>query len=128
MALLGAGGGLLNASQPSRTPVSMGQALGQGVQGGLGGYMMGRMMNPDQQQIGQDLGQIAGQQMQLGGMASMPMPGLFGGGGGAFNPMGGGTMGSSLPYDVPSLAPYAAALGRSPLPGAMGLMPGGALR
>lgn len=36
--LLSMGAGLLNASGPSRMPVSLGQALGQGLQSGLQGY------------------------------------------------------------------------------------------
>lgn len=36
--LLSLGAGLMNASGPSRTPVSIGRALGQGMQSGLEGY------------------------------------------------------------------------------------------
>lgn len=41
MGMLGAAGGLLQASGASRLPVTMGQALGQGLQGGLLGYQQG---------------------------------------------------------------------------------------
>ena len=40
MALMGLGGGLLSASQPSRVPVGLGQMAGGALQGGLGGYAM----------------------------------------------------------------------------------------
>lgn len=44
LGLLGAASGLLQASGPSRMPVSLGQAMGQGLQGGLLGFQQGTQM------------------------------------------------------------------------------------
>ena len=39
-ALMGAGGAMMSAGQPSRVPVGLGSAIGGAMQGGLGGYLM----------------------------------------------------------------------------------------
>ena len=77
MALLGAGGGLLGASGPSRMPIGLGQVLGQGLQGGLGGAAGARMLQQEaedrarQDALQEKLMQLLGFQMGLGGMPAM---------------------------------------------------------
>jgi len=51
MGLLGAGAAMLEASGPSRTPVSLGQAMGRGLMGGLSGYQTGQGMQNDQEKM-----------------------------------------------------------------------------
>lgn len=70
MGMLGAAGGLLQASGATRLPVTMGQALGQGLQGGLLGYQQGHQLQQQDQLFGLKMQRMrdseAAQQQQQG--------------------------------------------------------------
>jgi hypothetical protein len=50
--LLGAGGGLLEASGPSPTPIGLGQALGHGMGAGLGQMTLYQLLNKQRDNAG----------------------------------------------------------------------------
>lgn len=85
--LLGAAAGLLNASGPSRMPVSLGQVLGAGLQGGVQGYKSAQDQKRAQTALDLQNAQLA-QALRQGQINSELYGRLLGGlqGGGQGNP------------------------------------------
>jgi hypothetical protein len=86
MGLLGASAGMLQASGPSRMPISIMQAIGQGMAGGLQGYGQGIQLQRQQQQMGLLEQQIAiaklraAKEAQMQDMNMQVQRQIFGGG------------------------------------------------